>query len=83
MKRGEKYNAHKGKRYKLGKIKKAGGRFYVFQLPEQKIRTEKHVRQKKYVLEEKRTFAKNCEFHVFDGFPSSLQWRGQKPIQHA
>ena len=37
MKRGEKYNAHKDKRYKLGKIKKAGSRFYVFPLPEQKI----------------------------------------------
>ena len=33
-KRGEKYNAYRDKRYKLGKIKKAGGRFYVFQLPE-------------------------------------------------
>jgi len=34
MKRGEKYNFYRDKRYKLGKIKKAGGRLYMFQLPE-------------------------------------------------
>ena len=82
MKRGENVIFIKTDVIKLDKSKKPAANFTCFSCRIENL-NRKACLPKKYIPEEKNTFAKNCEFHVFDGSPSSLQWRGQKPIQHA